>query len=454
MTLLSYDAKQMEKTAETGAVMGGKRFHIAAFLFFNVLLNYADRVNLSVAAPELVRQFHWDPARMGWVLSAYLWTYTICLIPIGALLDRFGPRRVAAIGIALWSTAAMFTGAVTSFASMCLARLSLGTGAATTFPAAGKVIRQWFPVKERGLAYAIFHSGGHLAPAVATPLVALLVVHNGWRASFVILGPLGFIWLVLWLWRYQEPEDCLWLSAQEQRFILEHRDPRVRPNEVGRDGAGGTLSTLLRQQTMWGVMLTQACSTYFSYMFLAWLPTYLVQARGMRLLRAGIYTAIPYWTAAVVVIAFGRFSDRIFTEENLSKGTRRKVVITLLLLCPVVMLINVVHREMAVLVVLALATSFNLASLTLNLALTGDLIQEPRMAGMVFAMVSTAANLFGLCAPVVTGYLVKATGTFSAAFDISGAAVILAALISFTMVRRPIHGWVSSSSGAAAPVVR
>ena len=427
------------RATDTEPVVGGKRFYIAIFLFFNVLLNYADRVNLSVAAPELVRQFHWNPARLGWVLSAYLWTYTICLVPIGVLLDRFGPRRVAATGIALWSAAAMATGAVTGFASMCLARMSLGIGAATTFPVAGKVIRQWFPVKERGLAYAIFHSGGHIAPAVATPLVALLVVHNGWRASFIILGPLGFVWFALWLWKYQEAENCPWLSADEQRFILEHRGPGVAPPAAKQDGARETLSTLLRQRTMWGVMLTQGCSTYFSYMFLAWLPTYLVQARGLRLLQAGIYTAIPYWTAAAVVIAFGRFSDRIFTEESLSKGKRRKVVITLLLLCPVVTLINVVQGETAVLVVLALATSLNLASLTLNLVLAGDLIEDPRMAGTVFAMVSTCANLFGLCAPIVTGYVVKATGAFSAAFDISGAAVILGALISFTMVRRPIH---------------
>jgi Major Facilitator Superfamily len=107
---------------KTPAIHGGKRFYIAVFLFFNLLINYIDRVNLSVAAPSLVRDFHWDAARLGWVFSAHLWTYTILLIPTGALLDPIGARRVSAMGITVWSAAAMVTGAVTGFASMCAAR--------------------------------------------------------------------------------------------------------------------------------------------------------------------------------------------------------------------------------------------------------------------------------------------------------------------------------------------
>jgi ACS family glucarate transporter-like MFS transporter len=437
---------------DTQTILGGKRFYIAVFLFFNLLINYIDRVNLSVAAPALAKDFHWDPARMGWVLSAYLWTYTICLIPTGALLDRFGARRVGAIGITVWSAAATLTGVVTGFVTMCMARLGLGMGEATTFPVAGKVIRQWFPVKERGFAWAVFHSGAHAAPALATPIVAWLVVRSGWRASFAILGVLGLIWLMFWLWRYREPEECTWLSAEEQQFILEHRDVGSAPIQASRDRAGKVFSTLLRQRTMWGVMLTQGCSTYFNYLFLAWLPTYLVQVRGLHLVKAGVYTAIPNMVAVVVVLGCGKLSDRFLAAESIKKGKRRNVVIVLFLLCTVIMLINVVQSERAVLVVLALAMSFNLTCLTLNLALTSDLIEDAQMAGTVFAMVSTSANLFGLCAPVVTGYIIKSTGSFSAAFDVSGAVVIVAALMSFTLIRRPIHGPVQTGNGAEVPV--
>jgi sugar phosphate permease len=420
-------------------LLGGKRFYIAVFLFFNLLINYIDRVNLSVAAPVLMKQFHWDAARMGWVFSAYLWTYTIFLIPTGALIDRYGARRVSAIGIALWSAAAMLTGAATGFVTMCLARLFLGIGEVTTFPIAGKVIRQWYPVKERGFATAIFHSGGHAAPAVAAPVVAWLVIRSGWRGSFVILGALGFVWLALWLWKYHEPEECSWLSEQERKLILEISGKSSAISQSRGEPVWCVVRRLLRQRTVWGVMLTQGSSTYFSYLFLSWLPVYLVQVRGFHLMKAGVYAAIPYMVAVVVVITCGKISDRMLSAESLRRGKRRTVVIFLLLLCPVVALINVVQSERAILIVLALAMSFNLTSLTLNLALTNDLIDDPRIAGTVFAMVSTSANLFGLCTPVVTGYIIKATGNFSAAFDLAAIMVILSAVFSFTLVRGPIY---------------
>jgi ACS family glucarate transporter-like MFS transporter len=184
-------------------------------------------------------------------------------------------------------------------------------------------------------------------------------------------------------------------------------------------------------------------------LFIAWLPTYLVQVRGLHLVKAGFYMAIPYIVAVAVVLCFGKLSDRLLTNEDLKKGKRKNVVILLLLLCTVVMLINVVQSERAFIIVLALALSFNLTSLTLNLALTSDLIEDPGTAGTVFAIVSTFANLFGLCAPVVTGYIFRATGSFSAAFNLSGMIVILAALISFALVRQPIHGSVIRAADAS-----
>jgi ACS family glucarate transporter-like MFS transporter len=253
------------------------------------------------------------------------------------------------------------------------------------------------------------------------------------------LGGLGFIWLALWLWRYREPEQCPWISENERQFILEQRDPVSAIPYASRNSAATLLSTLLRQRSVWGLMVTQGCSTYFNYLFLAWLPTYLVQVRGLQLMRAGIYAAIPYVVAVVFVLAFGRLSDRLLAASSLRKGRRRSIIILLLPLCSMIMLINVVRSETAVLVVLAVALSLNLTCLTLNLALTSDLIEDPGMSGMIFAMISTSANLFGLCAPIVTGYIITSTGTFSAAFDVAGGLTIVAAAILFALVRKPIH---------------
>jgi ACS family glucarate transporter-like MFS transporter len=381
---------------------------------------------------------------MGWVFSAYLWTYTLCLVPTGAFTDRFGARRVSAVAIALWSAAAIATGGVVNFTTMCATRLGLGIGEATTFPVAGKLIRQWFPARERGIAGAIFHCGGHAAPALALPLVAWIVVTAGWRWSFVILGALGFVWLVFWLLYYRQPEECPWLTEEERQLILTTRDSAPTAAAHSRNLGGkielkAVLPGLLKQRSMWGVMLTQGCSTYFNYVFLAWLPTYLVQARGLHLVKAGFIGAIPYLVAMVAVLGFSKLSDRLLTAEGISQGKRRNIVITLLLCCSVVVTINFVESQWALLVVLSLAMSFNLTCLTLNLILTNDLLENAHLAATVLAMDAVMANVFGVFAPIVTGYIVKATGSFAAAFYIQGGIVIVAALISYTFTRKPIR---------------
>ena len=430
----------MSNTASQ-SILSGKRIWIAIFLFFNLLINYIDRVNLSVAAPAIMKHFHWDAAQMGWIFAAYLWTYTLCLIPTGALIDRYGARNVSAIAISLWSAAAMVTGAVTTFANMIMARLGLGIGEATTFPVAGKLIRQWFPAKERGIAGAIFHCGGHAAPALALPFVSWLVVYSGWRLSFIILGGLGFIWLIFWLLYYRQPEECRWLPEEERQLIITTRDVSLVPTDFSsKVDLKKVLPALLKQRSMWGVMLTQGCSTYFNYVFLAWLPTYLVQARGLHLVKAGFVGAIPYLVAMVAVLSFSKLSDRLLTPEGIRLGKRRNVVIALLLCCTVVMAINFVQSQTGLIVVLSLAMSFNLTCLTLNLILTNDLLEDANLAATVLAMDAVAANVFGLFAPVVTGYIVKATGSFAAAFYIQGFVVLAAAAICFTFTRKPIHG--------------
>jgi ACS family glucarate transporter-like MFS transporter len=436
-------------------ILSGKRIWIAVFLFFNMLINYMDRVNLSVAGPGIAHYFQWNPATMGWIFAAYLWTYTICLAPIGTIADRFGVRNVSAVAISLWSAATMVTGGVTGFSSMILARLGLGIGESTTFPVAAKVIRQWFPARERGIAGAIFHCGGHAAPAVALPLVAWLVVMAGWRLTFVILGALGFVWLFFWLMYYQQPEQCRWISEEERQLILATRDTGSAAVASARNSGRqvefkSALGALLKQRSMWGVMLTQGCSTYFNYVFLAWLPTYLVEARGIHLVNAGFIGAVPYLVAVLAVLGFSRLSDWLLTPEGLNQGKRRNIVVALLLGCCVAVATNFVDSQFGLVVVLSLAMSFNLAALTLNLILTNDLLEDGYMIGTVQSMVSVMSNIFGMFAPVVTGYTVKATGSFAAAFYIQAAIVIVGAVISYTFTRKPIRGPEANRQAAAA----
>jgi ACS family glucarate transporter-like MFS transporter len=430
-------------TANASSLLRSKRFYIAVFLFFQMMINYVDRVNLSIAAPVVAKHFHWDPATMGWVFSAYLWTYIICLVPNGMLVDRYGPRSVSAVAIALWSAMAVGTGTVTNFVTMLLARLGLGVGEASSFPVVNKVVRQWFPANERAFATSLYHSGMFMSMAVGTPLVAWAVLHLGWRWSFVVSGLPGFIWLALWLKWYYQPEECKWLSAEERALILSTRQDQTPAeaslNNAPKPSMWNLLKPLLRQKSMWGMFFTQGCQNYMNYLFLAWLPSYLVH-RGMNLMKAGIYTAIPYLIGGIMEVVLGKFSDRILDPAAVKQGKRRTQNAVFLIFTSVVLLIRVLDNEFAIMAVITIALVFNTTVGALNSALTSDLIQDQKVTGTAFGLLLLGGNIFGLAAPITTGYIVKATNSFNSAFALAGGLALIGAILVFTMTRQPICG--------------
>jgi ACS family glucarate transporter-like MFS transporter len=184
------------------------------------------------------------------------------------------------------------------------------------------------------------------------------------------------------------------------------------------------------------------------YLFLAWLPSYLVQARGMNLMKAGIYTAIPYLIGGLFEITLGKVSDRILTPERLKQGKRRNQVALFVLLTSVVLLINTVNSSFAIIAIITVVLSCNTTVLMFMYALTNDLIEDPRVAGTVFGMLLLGGNVFGLFAPIVTGYIVKSTGRFDSAFVIAGVLALIGAAVILTMTRRPVHGPVEAEFGA------
>lgn len=420
------------------SIWRNKRLYVAALLFFAAVVNYVDRVNLSIAAPLIAKEFGWDPAMMGIIFSSFLWTYAICLIPVGWLTDKLGPRKLNACAISLWSAAAMLTGGVVNFATMLGVRLALGVGEAATWPSSGKVIRQWFPAKERGLATALFNSGSYFGPAIATPFVAWLVLATGWRSSFFIAGSVGFIWLYFW-WKYfrDNPEDCAWLPAEEKAYILsgtvgDQPEAEVAPK------AKGSVRKLLAQKTMWGLALTQGSAVYTQYLFLTWLPTYLVQVKNFALMKAGIYSSLPYLVAVVLMIVAGKISDSLLTPQRIAQGARRTAVIVFLLLSSLVLFTTIVQDDYIVLALISLSLTCIASAITLNIALTNDLVTESSSAGTAFGILILGGNIFGLSAPILTGFIVKATGSFDSAFFLAGGILIMGALLSFTLTRKPI----------------
>jgi MFS family permease len=413
-----------------------RRGWISVFLFTLAMINYVDRVALSVAAKPLAAEFGLSPVQMGYLLSSFLWTYLLALIPMGILVDRFGSKTLNAAGIAVWSAATILTGTATQFVGVVATRLAMGLGEATTFPAGGRVVREWIPKGERGITNAIFMAGTQAGPAFGALLVAWIVSEVGWRTSFMIVGSVGFVWLALWLAFYQLPERCRWLGNAERDMILRERD--ASPERFGRRSGAGRIGRLLSTRTMWGLALSEGCAVYTQYLFLTWLPSYLQTTRHLTILKSGVYTAIPYAAAAVLGIALGRVSDRLLTRDAIGQGHRRTMGVAMMLMSSVILATPWVEEIWIMQVLFTLSLTGMATAISLNFSLVNDLLRNPEDAGKAMSILIVGGNSFGVAAPIVTGYVIAETGNYNWAFGIAGTLLIAGATILYTMTRQPI----------------
>ena len=430
---------------QTNSLWSGRRLWIAGLLFMNIFINYMHRISLSVAAPAIAHDFHWDAGRIGLIFSSYQWTYCVCLLLWGWASDRFGTRWVNGLSVTLWSVAGMLTGVATTFVGVMCTRLALGAGESASFPASSKVVRQWFPASERGIATAIFNSGSFAGPAVSAPLVTWLLLKDGWRNSFLITGSLGFIWVAVWLAFFRAPSECSWLTKSERDYILAQTDSETK---AAGPSKGGWLQ-LMGRRTMWGLILTQGCCAYTMLLFLFWLPSYLVQSRHMLMTKAGWFTSVPYMVAAVLGLFVGKLSDALLSREAVRQGKRRMLLLVFIFLSGSVLLTNVVSNEYLLLVVISMSLTFISSALALNITLTSDLVWNSEMLGVAVGFIILGGNIFGSLVPIITGYIVKWTGSFDYAFYAAGLLLFVAAIICFTMTRIPIYLEEASKEPAA-----
>jgi MFS family permease len=410
-----------------------RRIWVYILLFFLVSINYMDRTNLSVASSPIAKDLHLQPATLGILFSSFLWIYLIVLIPAGMATDRWGARLVNAISVVIWSIASICTGLSSSLSALLFSRLGMGLGESPTYPASARTVGQWAPASERGRGVASYNAGSYAGPAIGSLFVGWLVTQFGWRSSFYVTGAIGFVWLIAWLIWYRKPEDAKWLKQEEREKILAERAMPVKE-----EGSKHGVLYLLKYKGMWGVMLTQSCAVYAQYLFLTWLPNYLETARGLTVLKSGFISALPYFIAVVLGIIFGMLSDRLLTKDARNTGARRIGVVAAMVISAVVLLTPFVQSITMIIVLISISLSFISTSITLNITLTNDLLRVPSSAGQANSLLMLGGNVFGLLAPIVTGFVVQYTGSFTGAFVIAGVLLIAGAIISFTLTRSGI----------------
>src|SRR5688572_20228152 len=205
----------------TGFTVPGLRWWIIGLVFLATLINYIDRLTISVLAPVITRDLGLSNTEFGGIITWFLLAYTISQSLSGKLYDRIGTKRGFIVSIVVWSIAAMAHAFARGLASLSALRFVLGLGEAGNWPGAAKTVAEWFPIRQRAFGMAIFNSGAAIGSVVAPPLIVWLSLKYGWQTTFLVTGALGFVWLVFWLLFYETPDRHKWLSEDEHRLIRE-----------------------------------------------------------------------------------------------------------------------------------------------------------------------------------------------------------------------------------------
>ncbi|HVY14011.1 MAG TPA: MFS transporter [Rhodopila sp.] len=410
-----------------------RRYWVYAMLFSLGVINFIDRITMSVAAKPIANELGLSPIELGYLFSSFYWMYVICLIPGGVLADRLGGRKIAALAIGVWSVMQMLTGLVGSYATMLAVRIGLGIGEAPTNGAVSRTLRDWAPFSERGLSMSIFTGGSYAGPAFGAALSGMLVAAVGWRLSFVITGGIGFLWLAIWLIWFRKPEHVSWLPDAERNKIVAEREVSGHP-----EGADIGFLGLLKQPSMWGVALTQGCMTYNQYLFLAWLPNYLETSQHMTVLDTGYLVTLAYTISVIASISLSLVADRVLTAEKVRDGRRRGAVCASMLVAAVVILIPWSGSLAFTLTLITVSLTFSATALALNFTLCNDLVTLPGSVGKAFGILTVGGNIFGLLAPIVTGYVVQFSGRFDTTYIISGVLLLIGSVVVMTLTRHPI----------------
>lgn len=418
--------------------MARKRYLIYGGIFLLVAFNYVDRVALSIGGPSIAEEFDLTPVEMGYLFSSYIWTYLLFLIPFGILTDRYGAKIINSGGVAVWSLATALSGLAVGFGTLLGSRMLMGAAEVSTYPAGGKALRDWSPRKEFGLAATMLNSGGYAGPALGTLLLGWVVSISDWRWGFFTAAAIGFTWVLAWMIWYRKPEDAAWLGDEERAFILRERDNSAKQGEATQ--AGG-FRRLIRSKSMIAISFAQGCAVYTQIVFLTWLPSYLATEKQLSIVKSGLFTALPYFIATILSWLLAHWSDRLLERHGgASTGRRRLIIVASMLSASIVLVAPIVDNVFLILALITLSLTGLATGISLNLALTSDLLRSPQDAAKAMSIQVSGGNIFGIIAPIATGYIISATGRYDMAFVAGGALLVLGALITLTLTHSTIGG--------------
>lgn len=418
------------------------RYLVIAFIFLITTINYADRATFSMAGSAASAELGLSSVQMGFILSAFAWSYTLGQIPGGALLDRFGTRAIYASAIAIWSVFTFlqgFVGLVAGLpvvASLFAMRFLVGVAEAPSFPGNARIVASWFPGSERGTASAIFNSAQYFSLVAFAPLMGWLVHDFGWRSVFYAMGALGIGAALLFYHFIQSPVRHRMINRAELDYI-EQGGGVVRMEEAGERPATFTWNNvrqLLTSRMLLGVYLGQYCINTLTYFFVTWFPIYLVKDRGLSILEAGFAAAAPAIFGFVGGVLGGFLSDRLLARTgNLTLARKLPLLFGMILATSIIACVFV-EQEWLIVVVMSVAF-FGKGVASLGWAVVSD-TSPKELAGLTGGVFNTFGNAAGIITPIAIGYLVHASGSFDTALIYVGAHCVMTIFAYFVVVGR------------------
>ena len=410
------------------------RYLILLIIFIVTTINYADRATLSIAGTEVAKELQLSAISMGYIFSAFGWAYLLMQIPGGWLLDRYGSKKVYTYSLFFWSLFTFMQGFVDmvplAYAgiSMFIMRFMLGFSEAPSFPANARIVAAWFPTKERGTASAIFNSAQYFSLALFSPLLGWLTFAWGWEHVFTVMGGIGFVLTFLWVKFIHNPTDHPRMSKEELDYItaggavvdMDHK----KPGAVVEGPKLHYIKQLLTNRMMLGVFFGQYFINTITWFFLTWFPIYLVQDKGMSILKVGMVASIPALCGFAGGVLGGVFSDSLI-KRGYSLTVARKIPIVLgMLLASTIILCNYTESTALVITLMAFAF-FGKGFGALGWPVIADTAPK-EMVGLCGAVFNVFGNVASIVTPLVIGYLVSELHSFNAALIFVGCSALMA----------------------------
>lgn len=413
------------------------RWTLVLLLFLVYMINYLDRVALSLTVPLVEKDLAINAEQFGMIFGSFFFGYALFNFVGGLATDRFGPKIVLAVAVGAWSIFCGMTALATGFWSLLILRVLFGMAEGPICASANKAINGWFPKKQAATAMGLLSAGSPLGGAVAGPIIGYLALAYGWRPAFIIVCCIGLVWMTFWLFFAADNPAKSKRVSEEERLLIERLKAANPNDEADLSETAHPFGYYLRQPIILMTAFAFFCYNYILFFFLSWFPAYLVQAHGLDIKSMSITTMIP-WIVGFVGLALGGWiSDKIFNITGKLLLSRKIVLVVSLLAAAIcVALAGTIKEVVPAVMMMSVSIFFLYITGAIYWAIIQDVVHKSRV-GSISGFIHLVGSLSGIIGPIVTGFIVQHTGKFDSAFVLAGAVAALGAFLVLFVIRSP-----------------